>query len=63
MPKNSSSDEQQRLWDALNHLRSALELLDHAQAPPHIAAHVDLAVHQLTDFIETMAKRSSPSIK
>lgn len=63
VPKNSSSDEQQRLWDALNHLRSALELLDHAQAPPHIAAHVDLAVHQLTDFIETMAKRSSPSIK
>lgn len=61
MPNNSSLDEHQRLWDALNHLRHALELLDQLEAPPHIAAHVDLAVHQLTGFVETMAVRSSPS--
>lgn len=32
---------------ALNHLRSALELLDSQNAPAHIGAHVDLAIHQL----------------
>jgi hypothetical protein len=36
---------------ALNHLHSAVELLDGAGAPAHIAAHVDLARHQLQDFI------------
>ena len=63
VPNHSSQGEQQSLWDALNHLRKALELLDQAQAPPHIAAHVDLAVHQLTEFVETRSVRSSPSIK
>jgi len=63
VPNDSSSDEQQRLWDALKHLRNALDLLDLAQAPPHIAAHVDLAAHQLSAFIDTMGVRSSPSIK
>ena len=45
-----SEDEtsrQQMLRDALDHLQSALNLLDLASAPPHIGAHVDLAAHEL----------------
>ena len=38
---------QQMLHDALDHLRSALDLLDLASAPAHIGAHVDLAMHEL----------------
>jgi hypothetical protein len=32
---------------ALNHLQSAIALLDQAEAPGHIAAQLDLARHQL----------------
>jgi len=35
------------LLEAFNHLQSALELLDRAGAPGHIAANVDLSVNQL----------------
>lgn len=38
---------QQALIEALNHLQSAIELLDEGTAPGHIAAHVDLAVNEL----------------
>ena len=38
---------QQALIEALSHLQSAIELLDQASAPGHIAAHVDLAVNEL----------------
>jgi hypothetical protein len=45
---NMSTD---RSWEALvaalEQLRHALELLDAAAAPPHIGAHVDLAIQQL----------------
>ena len=46
------------LVDALNRLRSAIELLDLAKAPDHIAAHVDLGACQLEDLIE--ATRAAP---
>lgn len=36
---------------ALDHLRSALQLLDRAGAPDQIAAHVDLSACQLEDLI------------
>jgi hypothetical protein len=39
--------------DALKQLQSAIELLDRANAPGHIAAHVDLAMHQLQDLIDS----------
>lgn len=39
------------LDDALKHLCDALELLDLGDAPPHIGAHVDLAMCQLRDAI------------
>lgn len=41
------------LRGACEHLRSALDLLDCAEAPAHIGAHVDLAVHQLEDAISS----------
>lgn len=41
----------QLLVQALEHLKAAIDLLDRAQAPAHIAAHVDLAAHQLRDKI------------
>lgn len=36
---------------ALNYLTEAIALLDQAGAPPQIAAHVDLAVHQLQEAL------------
>ena len=39
--------KERMLGKALAQLRSAIELLDRASAPGHIAAHIDLAVHQL----------------
>ena len=37
----------EQLLLALEHLNTALQLLDQIGAPPHIGAHVDLAIHQL----------------
>jgi hypothetical protein len=39
--------ENNQLLSALEHLRSALGLLDLAGAPAHIGAHVDFAIHEL----------------
>lgn len=44
---DSAATHQEQLIRALDHLRAAIALLDAADAPPHIAAHVDLALHQL----------------
>ena len=38
---------QGKLTEALVQLQSAIQLLDEAEAPGHIAAHVDLAVNEL----------------
>jgi hypothetical protein len=43
----SSCGSQEMLSEALEQLRSALQLLDSASAPSHIGAHVDLAIHEL----------------
>ncbi len=44
------------LTEAAAHLRLALQLLDAADAPAHIGAHVDLAAHQLeTEIIEPLS--------
>ena len=37
---------------AADKLRSALELLDRGEAPPHIAAQVDLALYQLERVLD-----------
>lgn len=39
----------QAIVDALKHLEAALGLLDEADAPAQIGAHVDLAICQLRD--------------
>lgn len=49
------------LRDAGNHLRSALALLDRAEAPAHVGAHVDFAIHQLEHAIDTCAAESAVS--
>jgi hypothetical protein len=48
-------NRQRLLSEALQQLRSAIELLDEANAPAHIAAHVDLAAHQIEGVIDTRA--------
>lgn len=41
----------EQLRSALNHLESALELLDVASAPAQIGAYVDLAINRLQDAL------------
>lgn len=48
---DNADPKQKLLAAALMHLRSAMELLDRAAAPGHIAAHVDLAANQLEDAL------------
>jgi hypothetical protein len=45
-------DRERCLGLAGTRLRSALELLDRAEAPPHIAAQIDLALHQLEQLLD-----------
>ena len=51
MVKDSAETRQQMLTDAFNHLQSAIDLLDTADAPGHIAAHADLAARQLEELL------------
>lgn len=46
--------------DALQLIRSSIRLLDQANAPGHIAAHLDLALHQLEDAIERDSADARP---
>lgn len=47
--------ETELLSRALEHLKSAIELLDDARAPGQIAAYVDLAAHQLREAVTGQA--------
>jgi len=47
MPNAIPEGREELLSHALEHLRSALQLLDEAQAPSQLGAHVDLAIHEL----------------
>jgi hypothetical protein len=51
-------EEKSLLVQALGHLQAAIDLLDRAGAPGQIAAHVDLARHQLSDAIEREPKET-----
>jgi hypothetical protein len=46
---NKKQSARSMLAEALAHLQGAIELLDAAPAPGHIAANVDLAMNQLLD--------------
>lgn len=48
------------LANALKHMRTAIEMLDLAAAPGHLAAHVDLAASQLE---ELLTRKASPALK
>ncbi len=47
----SVEHRQQLLHDALELLKSALDLLDRGSAPGHIGAQVDHAIHQLQSIL------------
>ena len=51
MTEDKSLGRQQTLCAAADYLQSAIDLLDRAAAPGHIAAHVDLGLQQLKDVI------------
>lgn len=47
-----------KLTEALDYLKSAIELLDAGSAPGHIAAHADLAAAQLQEFLVTTERNA-----
>lgn len=47
----TTNPKTQMLIDAARYLQAAIEKLDDAGAPGQIAAHLDLALHQLTDVL------------
>lgn len=49
----AEADQIEALWEAKALIVSAIALLDKAGAPQQIAAHLDLAHHQLATVIET----------
>jgi hypothetical protein len=57
---NNFEDAQDLLIEAAKYLRAAMTLLDEAQAPGHIAAHVDLAVNQIADVIALQPRVRGP---
>jgi hypothetical protein len=51
MTTDDKATRQTMMQSALQHIQSAIELLDQAEAPGQIAAHLDLALHQLADTL------------
>ena len=47
MPSPNQEGREELMSRALQHLRSALQLLDEADAPAHLGARVDLVIHEL----------------
>ena len=46
----TSSIREEQLQNALKHMQAALQLLDNADAPAEIAAHVDHAISRIRDI-------------
>lgn len=59
MTLQQTPDRQSVFAEALKHIECAIELLDGAEAPVHIAAHLDLALHQLGDVIASQSAAES----
>ena len=55
MTKPVTCDQKSVYQEALDNMKTALELLDEAGAPPEIGAHLDLAMHRLTPCINGYA--------
>ena len=49
------------LTGAFHHLQSAIQLLDAAEAPGHIACHVDLAARQVEELIAGGKAKLTPT--
>jgi hypothetical protein len=49
--QQDSPQPQALMVSALDHLHAALDALDRADAPGHIGAHVDFAVHELNQAL------------
>jgi len=61
---NSENPCVELLIEAANHLRLAIELLDQADAPGHIGANADLALHQVENLVPARAmSRSAPNVR
>lgn len=65
MTTDDNAARQTMMRSALQHLQAAIELLDQADAPGQIAAHADLAVHQLANAlgVDLEAVPGSPSLE
>lgn len=63
MESEAALERIEALSDALSQIERAIALLDGVDAPAHIAAHLDLASHQLRNAIDSARKpgRSSSS--
>jgi hypothetical protein len=48
------------LEQALSYVQSALQILDSSQAPADIAAHLDLAMCRLQDFLGQHSSGATP---
>ena len=55
-PRNT---RRERMSEALEQLRSALQLLDGAEAPAEIGAKIDLAIHELFLALAAMSARGA----
>ena len=54
-----SNTRREMMSDALEQLRSALQLLDGAQAPAEIGAKIDFAIHELFLVLAGMSARGA----
>jgi hypothetical protein len=52
MRRELSSDREQILSEAVNHLKAAIQILDGVGVSAHIGAHVDLALRQLNEIVK-----------
>lgn len=60
-PKEASKVvDQSLLSEAAAHLKAALSLLDKADAPGHVGAHVDLAICELEEVLQKRQRPSQP---
>lgn len=60
MLKIYSGLDEPRLAQAASSMRAALKLLDEADAPPDIGAHLDLAIHRLESTISSVKEAHAP---
>ena len=58
MSQSTTEPKRSKGLEALGHLEKALRILDDIQVPGNIGAHVDLAICQLKDVLQTWQESS-----